>query len=63
MAGDLACLMIVLAAVAVIGVVLFLAWMQGEDARDGGGSQHGDREVDPDTGVPYGAMDDEMDGW
>jgi hypothetical protein len=63
MAGDLACLMIVMAAVAVVGVVLFLAWIQVEDVRDGSGSEDGDLEVDPDTGVPYGAMDDEMDGW
>jgi hypothetical protein len=61
MAGDLACLMIVVAAVAVIAVVLFLAWMQGGDVRGGGGSDHSDLDVDPHTGVPYGAMDSEMD--
>jgi hypothetical protein len=61
-AGDVACLIIVLAAVAGIGVVLFLAWIQGRETSCGGSNQS-DLDVDPYTAVPYGAMDDQMDDW
>jgi hypothetical protein len=61
MTGDVACLLIVLAAVAVVGVILFLARNQGGEIR--GGVGHGDLDVDPHTGVPYGAMDDDMGSW
>ena len=64
MTGDVTCLLIVLAAVAVVGVILFLARNQGGQIRSGGsGIGHGDLDVDPHTGVPYGAMDGEMDNW
>jgi hypothetical protein len=59
----MACLMIILAPVAVVAVALLLAWMQSGKTSGASGSHHGDPNVDPYTGVPYAAMDDEMDEW
>ncbi len=63
--GDVVCLSIVLAAVATIGAVLFLVWIQGQGKETIGSEATGNRDldVDPYTGVPYGAMDDQMDDW
>lgn len=61
--GDVACLIMVLVAMAAIGVVLSLVWIQthGRKSMGSGGNSHRDLDVDPYTGVPYGAMDDQMD--
>jgi hypothetical protein len=62
-ADDVACLISILAPVAIVAVALFLAWMQSGKTSGASGSYHGDPNVDPYTGVPYGAMDDETDDW
>jgi hypothetical protein len=63
--GDLACLIIVLAAAAITGAVLLLLWIQGQGKESTGSRGSGPRDLDADpyTGVPYGAMDDQMDDW